>query len=554
MVDTKRRNMKPFGWGELSKEYNPLSQPSIQKYIKNKFHLDHLTKQPHSLEVTKICFESKTVSSELKQALSNILGPQGFSTDHELIAAYSGGRSYRDLVEKRSLSLSRSFDVILSPQTGEQIVALLKLCNQYKIALVPFAGGTSVVGGLDPIKLSSHSYCACLDLTSLNRILEFDEISQLVTVEPGIYGIELEQYLNQKGFTLGHFPQSFEFITIGGCIAARSSGQNSIFYGNMAKLVESITIATPSGIISTPKTPNHACGPDINQVIIGSEGIFGVITRCTLKVHPKPKVQHYEGYLFKTVYEASEAARQLAQSEIRPAMIRVSDGNETEASLMLASGKSHFFKKWIRQQVMRQWSKQGFQVGSVSMMILGFEGSQDFVSFYNAQAKNLLKSKDCKLLGIKPGQKWLQDRFLLPYARDNFLDHKFLVDTLETATTWGNWINLYQAIGHAIASECQNQQLYHSIWCHLSHVYRSGTSLYYTIICPQKTEALEQWQRIKHAASQAIVQNGGVISHHHGVGFDHKSYLTISECERQVWQAVKTTLDPNHIMNPGKVY
>lgn len=560
--------MKWWGWGAENIRFNVQDRPGIKQYVHDKLQVD-LSIKPIEWDINKISIPAASLPDDIIESLKSILGQDGLSIDRNDRIIHAYGKSYKDLLRIRSLKIEKAPDVVLYPSQEEQIVNLIKFCKTRKIALVPFGGGSSVVSGLEPEK-GGMSYLASLDMSRFKQILSIDQESMTATIQAGKFGPELEDELNAKGFTLGHFPQSFEFSTLGGWIAARSSGQNSILYGGIERLVISLRIITPAGIIETLASPPHACGPDIREMLLGSEGIFGVITSATVKICPLPEAKDYFMLLFKTFGEAARAGRMIAQRGLKagvvPAMLRISDEDETAASLAMSGGHSVGFRAGLKSffyKVFKLYLRiSGFKLdGPLSAVFIGLEGNFDTVEAMKTAILSFLSddretktSFDFFNLGSSPGKKWLKDRFFLPYLRDDLMDNKVFIETLETVTTWSNLFKLYNDIRKAISAVCEKDKLPVVVYTHISHLYPEGASLYFTIMARQReTAPLQQWVDIKTAANKAIADNHAAISHHHGVGMDHKSHLHWNGVERALVKGLKNSLDPEGLFNPGKL-
>lgn len=543
--------MKWWGWGNSQTRVNLNERPGVAQYIKKKLGVEIQNKTP-SFNLEQIQLPTPKISQEALSQLKALLGDRCKDNHNERVL-HSYGKSYKDLIRIRSLKIEKAPDVVLYPLSEEEIKKIFSICTQFKGALIPFGGGSSVVSSLDS-DCGSQSWIASLDLTGFNRVIDLDPISQTATIEAGIFGPELEKQLQSKGFTLGHFPQSFEFSTLGGWIAARSSGQNSIYYGGIDKLVVSLKVLTPAGTISTLKSPRESCGPDIKQMLLGSEGILGVIISATVRVTPLPQEKHYFALGFKKFSEAMQASRALAQSGLPLAMIRVSDEDESEAMLSMGSSHSIGLKKLANEAIKIFLQKKGFYPPHLSLVMIGLEGSAEKNKILKQDILKKLGEFDFLNLGTKSGQKWLKDRFFHPYLRDEFMDNNLFVDTLETSTTWSNLARLYQGVRESILKIGERERRTILVYTHISHLYKEGASLYFTILTTQNTSnLLEQWLEIKSAANDAIVKAGGSISHHHGIGIDHKKHNWWGPTEKQMIFALKNAVDPHGLLNPGKV-
>jgi alkyldihydroxyacetonephosphate synthase len=395
--------------------------------------------------------------------------------------------------------------------------------------VVPFGGGTSVVGGLEPDRRGFAGVVA-LDLRRLNALVELDEVSKLAVLEPGLRGPQAEALLGEHGYTLGHFPQSFEYATLGGFAAARSSGQASAGYGRFDDQVQALTVATPVGTLKLGRAPKSAAGPDLRQLILGSEGSLGVITSLTVRIRPAPQRRIYEGWRLAGFAAGIDVVRRLAQDGPLPTVLRLSD--EAETALNLA--------------------RPGAAEGGC-LAIVGYEG----VSDAGVEAQRDGVSHVLAAAGASPvagaGEEWLAGRFAGPYLREALLDAGAFVETLETATFWSSLPALYHSVSTALRDALRSQGTPPVVLCHVSHVYATGASLYFTVACARLDDTAGQWQRAKAAASEAILAADGSISHHHGVGVDHVEWheREVGELGVRMLRAVKRELDPAGILNPG---
>ncbi|HEY2162195.1 MAG TPA: FAD-binding oxidoreductase [Solirubrobacteraceae bacterium] len=466
-------------------------------------------------------------------ALRAIVGSDAFLVDDESRIRHTRGKSTPDLLQLRAGDASAAPDAVLLPGSHEEIVDLLRACSERRIAVVPFGGGSSVVGGLEP-DASAFDGVVALDLRRLNALLELDEESRLAVLEPGLRGPEAEALLGERGYTIGHFPQSFEYATLGGFAAARSSGQASAGYGRFDELVLSLTVATPAGTLSLGRAPKSAAGPDLRQLVLGSEGAFGVITSLTVAVRPAPEARVYDGWRFGSFGEGVAALRGLAQDGPRPTVLRLSD--EVETALNLA----------------RPAEIGGDGESGGCLAIAGYEGAAEDVEARRTGASRALSDAGATR---EPGagESWEHGRYRGPYLRDALLDAGALVETLETVTFWSRVPALYEAVSGAVRDSLSEQGSPPVILCHVSHVYPSGASLYFTVVAAQAEDPVAQWSAAKGAANDAILAAGGSITHHHGVGVDHRDWYAreIGPLGVDLLRAVKATLDPAGIMNPG---
>lgn len=474
------------------------------------------------------------LDAALVAALRERFGAEHVRTDDEARRVRTRGKSTPDLLRARGGDLSDAPDVVVRPADHDEVQALLDWAVAEHVAVVPFGGGTCVTGGL-VARRESYAGVVSLDLGRLRRLLDVDPVSMTATLEPGLRGPEAEALLAEHGLTLGHFPQSFEHASIGGFAATRSSGQSSAGYGRFDALVVGLVAATPRGRLALGRAPASAAGPDLRQVLLGSEGTLGVITAVTARVRPVPVERVYEGWRWESLAAGVAAMRTLAQSGLLPTVLRLSD--ETESAVNLADPDT---------------------VGAASdggcLMILGHEGTPEAVAARRAAVTAVLEGLGGANEGTGPGDSWARGRFDAPYLRDSLLDAGVLVETLETATFWSRVQDLHARVGAALRGSLGEGAM---VLCHVSHVYETGCSLYFTVAAPQRgpggEEPVARWLAAKTAASDAIAEAGATITHHHAVGTDHKPWLEreIGPVGVELLRAAKAGLDPSGVLNPG---
>ncbi|GAA1263238.1 FAD-binding oxidoreductase [Kitasatospora nipponensis] len=465
--------------------------------------------------------------------LAAVVGAEHVSSEHDARLRHTRGWSTPDLLRLRAGDADDAPDAVVLPGSHEEVVALLALCARLNIAVVPYSGGTSVVGGLAPQRAGFAGVIA-LDLARLDAVLAVDEVSRTATLQAGLRGPRAEQLLREQGFTLGHFPQSYEGASIGGYAAARSAGQSSAGYGRFDDMVVGLVLATPRGTVTLGSAPKSAAGPDLRQLVLGSEGTLGVITSVTVRLRPAPAERVYESWRFDSFEAGADALRRLVQDGPVPTVLRLSD--EAETSVNLADPKAMF----------------GAGPGGC-LAVTGYEGTAEQVAARRAGASAVLTAAGGELLGTEGGEAWRTGRYRAPYLRDPLLDAGVLIETLETVTFWSNLHRLRAAVTEALSSTLTAQGTPPLVLCHISHLYETGASLYFTVACAQLEDPLAQWQAAKSAANAAIRACGAAISHHHGVGTDHReSYAEeVGPLAVEALQAVKQALDPAGILNPG---
>ncbi len=461
--------------------------------------------------------------------LAGVVGADNVHTDDETRIRRTRGKSTLDLLKMRQGDASDAPDAVVRPAGHDEVAAVVGFCVDNNVALVPFGGGTSVVGGL-AARRDGFAGVIALDLVRMKRLVEVDKESMTATLEAGLLGPEAEALLAEEGLTIGHFPQSFMYASIGGFAVTRSSGQASSGYGRFDSLVVGLKVATPLGDWVLGSAPANAAGPDLRELVMGSEGAFGVATEITVRVRPVPPVKVYETWRFPSFTEGAAAMRHLKQSGIEPTVLRLSDEMETMVNLADPSS------------VGAESSASGG-----CLMVTGFEADQVTVDRKRALVTEALTRLGGKSEGLN--ESWADHRYDGPYLRDSLLDLGVLVETLETATFWSNVPRLYESVKSALAESLGSP----IVLCHVSHVYENGCSLYFTVAAKQEGDGVEQWLRAKAAASDAMIATGSTITHHHAVGTDHRPWLAqeIGPVGVEVLRAVKQRVDPAGVLNPG---
>jgi len=545
------RERRWYGWGYTDMAYSFANRPTAWAYLKDNLSLNDEPPKP-VLDSEAVSLRPSRLDESTLSAIRKIVGDQGLVTTHAARLEHSLGKSYRDLIHLRSGQIPNPTDAVVFPGTEGEVLKVLALANELGLAVIPFGGGTSVVGGVEP---RGQKPTLTLNLKRLNQVLSIDEMAHTVTAQAGIFGPQFEEILNARGFTLGHFPQSFEFSTLGGWIAARGAGETSTKYGKIEERVVSLQMATPLGLVETRRVPASAAGPSLLQMLIGSEGIYGVLTRATLHLDHLPTVSREHGLLFRDFSKGIEAVRTMMHDGLTPAVVRLSDEAETR-SLFAMREAPHGWAA-IKESLGRAaLTLNGHSREGGALLILKFEGNDQRTAAEAEQALSLCKSLGAFDLGAGPARSWRRDRYQTPYLRDALLDRGVLVDTLETAIEWGSLETLCTELTQTLTKSIEATGSKASVLTHLSHVYHDGASVYVTFLGKQTPDhELEQWQSIKDAASDCIMRLGGTISHHHGVGYEHAKWMAAEagEAGLEAIRAVKRSFDPNAILNPGKI-
>lgn len=490
---------------------------------------------PHPLRrqsIAQVELSASALSDDDLASLRDLVGADAATRDDPARILHLGGKSTPDLLARRRQGVQHAPDAVVSPTSHEEVAAVLTLCDQRGIAVVPFGGGTSVVGGVDPERGRRRCVIA-LDLSRTAALHRLDEVSLLATFGAGTTGPQAEELLGERGYSLGHFPQSFEFATLGGFAATRSSGQASRGYGRFDDLVHALRIAAPVGELDLGRAPASAAGPDLRELFLGSEGAFGVITEVTVRVRPRPAVTRHAAWTFPDFAAGASALRDATQRGIRPTVLRLSDETETRTNAALGGHLTRL--------------RGCLAVATVD------GATENEADAALAALDAVFTAHRARPRGADPARSWERGRFAAPALRDTLMDIGVLAETLETATTWADLPVLKAAVTAAISATLTAAGTKPLVMCHISHVYPAGASLYFTVVAALTEDPETQWAQAKDAASRAILDAGGTITHHHAVGRDHRPYLQgeIGALGVTVLRAVKDALDPRGIMNPG---
>lgn len=523
------------GWGNVNTDY-PLPD-SARTYLVNLF---------GGLDLAP--------DADLETVLKSV--PASRLPVHPLVDAspmerltHARGQSTEDWVALRFGRIPAFPDGVAYPTSEDQVRDLLAYAKKAGAIVIPYGGGTSVVGHINAPK--SDAPVLILSLEKMTRLLDLDETSRIANFEAGVPGPELERVLHQYGYTLGHFPQSHEYSTLGGWIAARSSGQQSYHYGRIEQLFAGGRMETPRGTLELPHFPASAAGPDMREMVLGSEGRMGVITSAKVRVSPVPEAEAFYGVFFPTWEQGTEAVRRIAQERTPVSMLRLSNSVETETTLILSG------KPWVPAAT-KGLSLIGY--GSARcLLVFGATGSAVHVARTRARAASICRKYGGLFVGTVVGHTWEKARFYSPYLRNTLWEVGVAVDTLETALSWSQVPQASQAIPASISAAIEGMGEKAHVFAHLSHVYRDGASIYTTYLFRRPRdpdELLTRWRAMKHAASLTIQKFGGTITHQHGVGTDHAPYLPTEKgaLGMDALRAACKSFDPDEMMNPGKLF
>ena len=464
-------------------------------------------------------------------------------TDPYERVSHALGRAYRDVVRGFRGQITDPPDLVMHPGDESEVDAVLAWCADERLAAIPYGGGTSVVGGVEPRIDDAYAGVVTVDLRRLDRVLEVDQVSQAARIQAGAPGPVLEDQLREQGLTLRHFPQSFEFSTLGGWIATRAGGHFATLYTHIDDLVESVRAVTPSGLWQSRRLPGSGAGPSPDRLLLGSEGILGVITEAWVRVRERPRWKVSRGVAFESFASGAEAVRELAQSGLNPSNCRLLDPAESELTHAGPAGKA--------------------------LLVLGFESAHHPVEEPMRIALDAARDHGGQVGEASPSRPedadavgaWRHAFLAAPYLRDTFVACGVLSDTFETAITWERFGAFHDEVMEtargAIAEVCgtpPNGPGSPRLTCRFTHVYPDGPAPYYTVLCPAvRGGEVEQWDEVKAAVSEAVMEAGGTITHHHAVGRDHRPWYDRQRPGpfAEGLRAAKRAVDPAGVLNPG---
>ncbi|MDP8956268.1 MAG: FAD-binding oxidoreductase [Actinomycetota bacterium] len=513
------RKRKLWGWGYEGEGIEPAERKALSAALKARFP-DHEPQdarppRPEDLKVP-----------EPRVSLPSALEHLGSSEPVER-AIHAYGKSYRDLVRSLQGSFPHPPDVVAQPRSESDVTALLEWCSDEEVAAIPYGGGTSVVGGVEPDVGDSYSGTISIDLRRLDRILEVDSVSGLARIQAGTLGPSLEEQLEPHGLTLRHYPQSFEHSTLGGWIATRSAGHHATLRTHVDDVVASVRVVTPAGVVETRRLPASGAGPAPERLFIGSEGTLGIVTEAWMRVRERPRFKESAAATFKSFEEGAAAASALARSELYPATCRLLDERE---ALLAGAGD-----------------------GLRSVLLIGFESHDHALGPWLERAVELCSDhggETAERRSESSAEAWRRAFLRAPHLRDEMVRMGFTVETFETGVTWSALAPLLESVREGVEGVAPGALL----MVRLTHVYPDGAAPYFTVIAPARPGAeVERWDEIKAAASDAILAGGGTITHHHAVGRDHRRWYDQEQPEPYAvaLRAAKRALDPYWTLNPG---
>jgi len=479
------------------------------------------------------------LSEQTLAALREVLAPEDVDTSDYSRALHGSGSTFLDLMNLRLGEVRHPPDVVVHPRDPEQVMAVVQLCHRERIPLIPAGARSSVTLGL-----AAPRGGVCLDLTRhMDRLLSVNAEDQTARVQAGMLGPAYEEALNAQGFTCGHFPQSFEFSTVGGWLAARGAGQQSTYFGKIEDIVVGLRCATPVGWLDTGAFPRAALGPDRTAMIVGSEGTLGVITEATLRIWPlRPKGQLPLSFMFRNLADGVATMRAWLQGGFGlPGVCRLSDAEETDVALQLDGLAGGRLDRWLQ--------RLGYRPGERCLAIAATEGDRGAAALTAARGHAIAVRNGGLPLGSMPIDAWRKRRFHDPYVRDDLMDLGVLTDTLETAVPWSGLMHLWRSVRSVLKTRPNTVAM-----AHISHAYATGANLYFIFLSPlRRDDELNDYRAFHTRIVDAIIANGGSLSHHHGIGRLFAPWLPghLGPASMAALRGLKAGLDPHGVLNPG---
>jgi alkyldihydroxyacetonephosphate synthase len=550
------RGMKWWGWGDEEVAFTHEDKPDLGPFLQRHLKIDVDRVSSPRVAFGDLQIAESEVPLVLRAALEAAVGADHVSVDPRDRVVHARGKSLRDLVRHRRGDVGRIPDVVVRPGGEDAVAAVLRAAIDADAVVIPFGGGSNISGSLEPPDADTRTIVS-VDLGRMDRVVAIDETARLARVQTGVSGPELEQQLNARGWTLGHFPDSFAYSTLGGWIATRSSGMQSDKYGDVADLTRAVRVLTPTGLLATRPVPATSTGPSVREMILGSEGRLGILSEATVHVHRVPVRRTILGYLLPTWAGALATMHDIAAGEAAPTVTRVSDANETRFSFATKKAPSPLDRITSRALAEFLRRRRNFDIDAMCLAFIGYEGSERHVRAQRKLVGRIVGRHGGLCIGSGPGALYDQKKFDTPYIRDYLLDRGALADVSETAAPWSLLPALHENVISAAQAAFRSLGVPGYIMCHLSHSYHSGACLYFTFALKPSGERdpLEEYDVVKRAIQQTFVDSGATLSHHHAVGTEHAQWLEqdISAPGVAMVRALFDGVDPGGNLNPGKI-
>ncbi len=548
------KQQKWWGWGAEGIEFSFADKPKFAPFVMDVIGVDVTKPAPRVAALSTYDIPASQLTDGLRAALVEGIGEENVVDDDEYRVIHAFGRGVRDLVRVRRGEFGRLPDVVVYPGSEDDVATIVAAATAADAVVIPYGGGSNIVGALEAVPTETRQVIS-INMGRMNKVLDIDEASGLARIEAGVLGPDMEIQLNAKGWTLGHFPDSFMWSTLGGWIATRSSGMQSDKYGDIADITRGLRMVMDGQVLVLRPLPSSSSGPSVREMVLGSEGRLGIITEATVNVHRLPPVREIQAYFFPTYDAGLEAMTELAASDAAPSITRIMDAAETAFSM--ANGKkssrvSHLMNRAV-QEVM---TRKGWDLEKIALGFIGYEGTPVHVRYEKGLVGKIISRNGGMSVGKGPGALYDQKKYDIPYIRDFLLDRGIPADVSETATPWRLLKTMHDKTVAAAYKAMEEAGVQGFVMCHLSHSYHSGACQYFTFAINDSTEHnMESYDRVKRAIQQSFMDNGGTVSHHHGVGEEHSPWLDqdISPAGVFIQRKLFEGVDPDQRFNPGKI-
>lgn len=552
------KHMKWWGWGEEGVFFNWQNKPAFAPIVRRAVGVDLRPREIDTVDFATAQVPETRLPEEIRSELTAILGAEHTVTDDHDRVVHWAGKAVMDIVKTLQNRFERLPDVVVYPADEQQVAAVTRLAVERDLVLIPFGGGTSISRSLQPRPEETRTVVS-VDLGRMNKVLEIDETSCIARIQAGTLGPDMEDQLNARGWTLGHFPDSFTHSTVGGWAATRSSGMQSDKYGDIAEIIRGMNVVRPGGTVKLRPLPSTSTGPSLREMFIGSEGRLGIITELWVQVHRITPSRQVIAYMFPTWEQGLDGIRQIKEAEIPTTFARISDARETEFSLATqkapTSRKSEIAAKG-QEALWAFMRKRGWDTRAMCIAYVCFEGTKADVARHRKAVAGIAKANGAIVLGSGPGALYDQKKFDTPYLRDFLLEQQIIGDVSETAAPWSRLTAVHKAAYQAAESAFDELGLKGWIMSHMSHSYHTGACLYFTFAFPFTDENVDyEYALVKTRIQQAFIDAGGTLSHHHGVGAEHSPWMDqdVSPEGVELLRGLFRSADPSENFNPGKI-
>lgn len=548
------KQQKWWGWGEEGLAYRYEDKPKFPGFVQKMVGVDITRPVKLIPPFSSLDVPASELSDELRAKFVDAIGEKYVQTDDETRVVHAYGKGVRDLIRIRKGDLGRVPDVVLYPGTQEEVEAIVDASVEADAVLIPFGGGSNIVAALEAEPGETRQVIS-VNLGRMSKVLEIDETSGLAHIQAGVFGPDMEDQLQARGWTMGHHPDSFVWSTLGGWIATRSSGMQSDKYGDIADIVRGLTMVMPGQVLQLRPLPSSSSGPSVREMVLGSEGRLGVITSAWVNVHRIPEVRELQAYFFPTYEDGLKACEQIISSDAAVMMARVSDPIETQ--YIMANGKkSGRVSSLANKAIQKIMLQKGWDLEKIAMSFIGFEGSANHVRYEKGLVGKIVKDNGGMGVGKGPGTLYDQKKYDTPYIRDFMLDRGLICDVSETTTPWKYAAEIHAKIVDRFAKAMDDLGVRGVVFCHLSHSYHSGACQYFTFAIADDSDNQEAtYDAAKRVIQQSFMDFHGTVSHHHGVGEEHSPWMDqdISPAGVFIQRKLFEGVDPGRNLNPGKI-